>query len=89
MNNVVIASGEQWRDSAIHMHVSVLPANSLPSRLPHNIKQSFLSYTVGLYWLVILNIEVCGVLLTTNNKQKFFLVSFWLTCKQNIWGALP
>ena len=60
MNNVVIASGEQWRESAIHMHGSILPANSIPSRLPHNIKQSFLSYTVGLCWLSILNIAVCG-----------------------------
>ena len=27
---------EQGRDSAIHIHVSILPQTSLPSRLPHN-----------------------------------------------------
>ena len=25
VNNVVVVSGEQWRDSAIHIHVSILP----------------------------------------------------------------
>ena len=25
MNNDVLVSGEQWRDSAIHMDVSILP----------------------------------------------------------------
>ena len=34
-NNVVIVSGEQQRDSAIHIHVPVLPQTPLPSRLPH------------------------------------------------------
>ena len=33
MNNVVIASGEQQRDSAIHTHASILPQTPLPSRL--------------------------------------------------------
>jgi len=47
INNVVIVSGEQWRDSAIHTHVSILPQSPLPSRLPHNTEQSFLYYTVG------------------------------------------
>ena len=28
-----------WRDSAVHMHVSILPQTSLPSRLAHNIEQ--------------------------------------------------
>ena len=41
-NNVVIVSGEQWKDSAIHIHVSILPQTPLPSRLPHNMEQSFL-----------------------------------------------
>ena len=34
INNVLIVSGGQQRDSAIHTHVSVLPQNPLPSRLP-------------------------------------------------------
>ena len=39
-NNAVIVSGEQQRDSAIRIHVSILPQTLLPSRLPHNIEQS-------------------------------------------------
>ena len=35
-SNVVIVSGEQWRDSAEHIHVSILPQTPLLSRLPHN-----------------------------------------------------
>ena len=35
MNSVVIVSGEQQRDLAIHMHVSILPQTPLPSRWPH------------------------------------------------------
>ena len=58
-NNVVIVSGEQQRDSAIHTHVSILPQTPLPSRLPHNIEQSSLCYAVGPCWLSILNIAVC------------------------------
>jgi len=42
MNCVVIVSGGQQRDSAIHSHVSILPQTPLPSRLPHNIEQSSL-----------------------------------------------
>ena len=34
INNVMIVSGEQWRDSAIHIHVSFLPQTPFPSRLP-------------------------------------------------------
>ena len=59
MNNVVIASGEQQRDSAIHMQVSILPQTHLPSRLPCNIEQSSMSYTAGPCWLSTLNIAVC------------------------------
>ena len=47
MNNIVIVSGEQGRDSAICIRVSILPLTLLPSRLPHNIEQSSLCYTVG------------------------------------------
>ena len=36
----MIVSGEQGRDSAIHIHASILPQVPFPSRLPHNIKQS-------------------------------------------------
>ena len=40
INNVVIVSGEQQRDSAIHIHVSIPPKTPLPSRLSQNIEQS-------------------------------------------------
>ena len=58
----MIVSGEQRRDSAIHIHVSILPQTPLPSRLPHNIQQSSLCCTVGPCWLSILNIAVCTCL---------------------------
>jgi hypothetical protein len=37
-HKVVITSGEQERDSAIHIHISVLPHNLLSSRLAYNIE---------------------------------------------------
>ena len=58
INNVVIVSGGQQRDAAMHVHVSTLPQSPLPSRLPHNIKQSSLCYAVGPCWLSILNTAV-------------------------------
>ena len=57
-NNTVIISGEQWRDSAIHIPVSILPQTPLPFWLPHNIEQSSLCCTGGPCWLSILNIAV-------------------------------
>ena len=41
-------------------YISMYPLfPKLPSRLPHNTEQSSLCYTVGSYWLSILNIVVC------------------------------
>ena len=48
INNVVIVSVAQQSNSAIHTHVSILPQAPLPSRLPYNIEQGSLCYTVGL-----------------------------------------
>ena len=48
--NIVIVSGEQRRDSAIHIHVSIPHQTPLPSRVPHNIEQSSLCYTVDPCW---------------------------------------
>ena len=59
INNAVIVSSEQWRDSAIGIHVSFLPQTPLPSRLPCNIEQSSMCYTVGPRWLSTLSIAVC------------------------------
>ena len=44
---------------SVHIRVSVLPQTPLPSRLPHNIEQGSLCYTVGPCWLTVLNIAVC------------------------------
>ena len=51
-------SGEQQKNSAVHIHVSILPQTPLPSRLPHNTEQRSLCCTVGPCWLSILNIAV-------------------------------
>ena len=59
INNVVIVSGGQQRGSVIHIQVSTLPQTPLPSRMPHNIEQSSVCYTVGPCWLSILNIAMC------------------------------
>ena len=58
--NAVIISGEKWRVSAIHIHVSNLPQTTLPSRLPHNTKQSSMYYIGGPCWLSILTIAMCS-----------------------------
>ena len=50
----MIVSGAQESDSAIHIHVSILPQTPLPSRLPLNIEQNSLCYTVGPCWLSFL-----------------------------------
>ena len=44
---------------SIHTHVSILPQNSLPSRLPQNIGQSSMCYTISPRWLPVLNSSVC------------------------------
>ena len=58
MSNVVIISGEQQRDSAIHIHASILPQTPLPPRLPHNIEQSSICYNAGPCWLAILSVFI-------------------------------
>ena len=62
INNVVIVSSEQQRDSAIHIYVSILPQTPLPSRLPHNTEKTSICYTVSPCWFSILNISVCACL---------------------------
>ena len=66
VNNIVIVSGEQKRDSVMHMHVSTLPQTPLPSRLPLNIEQSSICYTVGPCWLSVLNTAICTCPFQTN-----------------------
>ena len=59
LTNNVMVSGEEWRDSATHTHVSILPKTPLSSRLSHNTQQSSLRSTVGSCRLLILNTAVC------------------------------
>ena len=66
-NNVVIVLGELWRDSANHTHATILPQTPLLPRLPHNIEQSPLCYTVGPCWLSILNTVVCACFICSLN----------------------
>jgi len=47
INNAVIISRGHRRDSAVHIHISILPQTPLPSRLSQNIEQSSLCSTVG------------------------------------------
>ena len=65
INNVVIFSGRQQRDSDIHTYVSILPETPFPSRLPHIMEQGFMGHTIGPCWLSILNIELCTFRLTS------------------------
>ena len=58
INNVVEVSPEKQRDSAVHIHVSILPQTPLPSRLAHNIEQSSLCYIVDPCWLSIVSMVV-------------------------------
>ena len=51
INNVMVVSGEQQKDSAVHIHTAVLPQTPHPSRLPHNIQQSPMCYIVRTCWL--------------------------------------
>ena len=67
MNNVVIDSGEQRRDLAIRMYLSILSQIPFPFRLPHNIEQSSMCYTIGPCWLPVLNRPVCTRLSQTPN----------------------
>ena len=46
-------SGRWQRDSAIYVHVSILPQIPFPSRLPHDIEQSSLCYAYSRSLLVI------------------------------------
>ena len=43
----MVVLGEHRRDSAIHIHVSILPQTPLPSRLSYNFQQSSMCYPVG------------------------------------------
>ena len=47
----MVVSGEQWRDSAIYTHVSILPQTPLPSRLALLKKNLFIYF--WLQWVLV------------------------------------
>ena len=57
INNIVMISDVQESNSVTL--VSVLFQIIFPFRLLYNIKQSSLCYTIGPFWLFILNAVVC------------------------------
>ena len=57
MNNVTV-SGVWQSDSVIHIHVSILFHILFPLRLLYNVEQGSQCYSVGPYWLSILNIAM-------------------------------
>ena len=65
INNVMIVSGEQQRDSAIHIHVSILFQTPLLSRLPHNTEQSSLCYGRS---LLIIHFKYSSVYMSIPNS---------------------
>ena len=73
INIAVRVSGEQQRDSAIYIHVSILPQIPLPSRLPHNTEQSSLGegivkeFGMGRYTLLYLKRTYCKTQATLLN----------------------
>ena len=92
LTNNVIVSGEQLRVSAIHIHVSVLPQTPLPSRLPDNIEQSSLGYTVGPCWLRACmlshfsHIWLCGPMDCSMSESS---VCEFLQTRMLEWVAMP
>ena len=47
-DNIMIVSGEQQRDSPIHIHVSILLPTPLPSKLPYDTEQNSPCYSTSL-----------------------------------------
>ena len=81
INNVVVFSGEHQRDSAIHVHVSILARTSLPSRLLLNTEQFHVLYNRS---LVAIHFKYSSVYmsilksLTISSFSKY--VSLFLFC---------
>ena len=82
---LVIVTGGQQRDSAIHIHVSFLPQTPLPSRLTHNIQQDSLCYTVIHFNKEVyvsthsLNFFALAFSRYTNILSQIFLFSLFIT----------
>ena len=100
INNVVIVSDGQQRDSATHTTCIHSPPNSLPSRLPHNIEQSSLCCTVRPKVLFREDMQpflivqfVSTLILVLNPDSQFplwaetfvFITSFYFLCFLMLW----
>ena len=59
MSNVVIVSDAQQRDSAMYIHVSILPQTPLPPRPPRNAECSTPHCAAGPRRLSTLNRAMC------------------------------
>ena len=83
----MIVSDAQQSDSAIHVHVSILPQTPLPSKLPYNIEQSSLCCTVGPCGGGLI-IKLCPTLATAQTvaHQAPLCMGF---SGQEYWSGLP
>ena len=58
-----MVSGVHHSDSAVHIHVSILPPTPLTSRLPYNIEQSF-----PVLYLLIIHLKYSSVYVLIPNS---------------------
>ena len=88
INSVVVFSGEHQRDSAIHVHVSILAQTSLPSRLLLNTEQFHVLYNRSLvaihfkyssvYMSILKSLTIPSTTKTISSFSKY--VSLFLFC---------
>ena len=83
-----LVSGGQKSDSLIDIQISILPEIPLPSRLPQNIEQSSLCYTVGPCWFSILNKALCACWWQTPYLTLPCLFSHFCYCPLKYWHFL-
>ena len=93
INNVMLVSGVQQSDSALHIHVTILFQILFPFRLWQSIEQSSLLHSAGPCWLSTLNIAGVYVLIANSQFQDNRGI-FWSPkgekhiakwCTQNEW----
>ena len=89
------------RERTSHTYICIHSAQTaLPSRLPHNIEQSSLCWTVGPYWLSILNraVRTCpsqtpNCLLITRRVQcngpEMLHCCLLMVCWNRLWPTVP
>ena len=84
----MIVSSKQRRDSAIHIHVSILSQTPFPSRLPHNIEQTSLRCPVSPWWLSILNTRSHKFIIQVSESLSVLQVSLFASFlfRFHVWG---